>query len=306
MDFVISIIEQGLIYGLLALGVYITYKILDFPDLTVDGSFPLGAAVTASLIKSGMNPWLTLPAAFFSGAAAGICTGLIHVKCKVRDLLSGIIMMTALYTVNLMVAGTNNVPLFSQQTIFQNDFLEKVFPDVIPGYVLLGLIFLIAAVSKILLDFYLRTKSGYLLRAVGDNENLVTALAKDKGNVKILGLSISNGLVALAGCVFCQQQNVFDISSGTGSIVIGLASVIVGTSLFKVFSRLKPFRKKNIIQVTTFVFLGAILYKACTGIAIRYFVPQSMKMISALFLLGVLVLMLIFDNADKKKVKKNA
>ena len=168
MDFVISIIEQGLIYGILALGVYITYKILDFPDLTVDGSFPLGAAVTASLIKSGMNPWLTLPAAFFSGAAAGICTGLIHVKCKVRDLLSGIIMMTALYTVNLMVAGTNNVPLFSQQTIFQNDFLEKVFPDVIPGYVLLGLIFLIAAVSKILLDFYLRTKSGYLLRAVGE------------------------------------------------------------------------------------------------------------------------------------------
>ena len=125
MDFVISIIEQGLIYGILALGVYITYKILDFPDLTVDGSFPLGAAVTASLIKSGMNPWLTLPAAFFSGAAAGICTGLIHVKCKVRDLLSGIIMMTALYTVNLMVAGTNNVPLFSQQTIFQNDFLES-------------------------------------------------------------------------------------------------------------------------------------------------------------------------------------
>lgn len=306
MDFAISIIEQGLIYGLLALGVYITYKILDFPDLTVDGSFPLGAAVTASLIKSGMNPWLTLPAAFFAGAAAGVCTGLIHVKCKVRDLLSGIIMMTALYTVNLMVAGTNNVPLFSQQTIFQNDLLKKVFPDMIPGYVLLGLIFLIAAVSKILLDFYLRTKSGYLLRAVGDNENLVTALAKDKGNVKILGLSISNGLVALAGCVFCQQQNVFDISSGTGSIVIGLASVIVGTSLYKMFSGLKPFRKKSIIQVTTFVFLGAILYKACTGIAIRYFVPQSMKMISALFLLGVLVLMLIFDNADKKKVKKNA
>ena len=306
MDFAISIIKQGLIYGLLALGVYITYKILDFPDLTVDGSFPLGAAVTASLIKSGMNPWLTLPAAFFAGAAAGVCTGLIHVKCKVRDLLSGIIMMTALYTVNLMVAGTNNVPLFSQQTIFQNDLLKKVFPDMIPGYVLLGLIFLIAAVSKILLDFYLRTKSGYLLRAVGDNENLVTALAKDKGNVKILGLSISNGLVALAGCVFCQQQNVFDISSGTGSIVIGLASVIVGTSLYKMFSGLKPFRKKSIIQVTTFVFLGAILYKACTGIAIRYFVPQSMKMISALFLLGVLVLMLIFDNADKKKVKKNA
>ena len=175
-----------------------------------------------------------------------------------------------------------------------------------PSSVILGLIFVIAALSKILLDLYLKTKSGYLLRAVGDNENLVTALAKDKGNVKILGLSISNGLVALAGCIFCQQQNVFDISSGTGSIVIGLASVIVGTSLYRVFSRLKPFRKRNFIQVTTFVFLGAILYKACTGIAIRYFVPQSMKLISALFLLGVLVLMLVFDNAEKKKVKKHA
>ena len=183
MDFIISIIEQGLIYGILALGVYITYKILDFPDLTVDGSFPLGAAVTASLIKAGVNPWLTLPAAFLAGAAAGVCTGLIHVKGKVRDLLSGIIMMTALYTVNLMAAGTNNVPLFSQQTIFQNDFLESRFPDAVPSSVILGLIFVIAALSKILLDLYLKTKSGYLLRAVGDNENLVTALAKDKGNV---------------------------------------------------------------------------------------------------------------------------
>ena len=168
------------------------------------------------------------------------------------------------------------------------------------------LILLVAVVSKLLLDFYLKTRSGYLLRAVGDNEVLVTSLAKDKGNVKILGLAISNGLVALAGSVFCQQQGVFDISSGTGSMVIGLASVIVGTSLYRVFTKLKPFRKKSYIKVTTFVFLGAVLYKACTGLAIRYFMPQSMKMISALFLLAVLLLMLVFDNMDKKKVKKNA
>ena len=285
MDFAISIIEQGLIYGILALGVYITYKILDFPDLTVDGSFPLGAAVTAALLKSGVNPYLTLPVAFFAGAAAGLCTGLIHVKCKVRDLLSGIIMMTALYTVNLMVAGTNNVPLFSKETIFSGG---------ISKYSNLMIILLVVLISKFALDGYLKTKSGYLLRAVGDNENLVTSLAKNKGNVKILGLSIANGLVALSGCISCQQQGVFEISSGTGAIVVGLASVIVGTSFYKML------KKISFIKVTTFVFLGAILYKACTGIAILYFPPQAMKMISALFLLGVLVLILVVDKKEKR------
>ena len=126
MDFIMTIVEQGLIYGILTLGIYITYKILDFPDLTVDGSFPLGAAVTAALITRGVNPYLTIPIAFLVGVLAGICTGLIHVKCKVRDLLSGIIMMTALYTVNLKIAGTNNVPLFSQETMFKNGMLESL------------------------------------------------------------------------------------------------------------------------------------------------------------------------------------
>ena len=294
MDFAISIIEQGLIYGILALGVYITYKILDFPDLTVDGSFPLGAAVTAALLKSGVNPYLTLPVAFFAGAAAGLCTGLIHVKCKVRDLLSGIIMMTALYTVNLMVAGTNNVPLFSKETIFKNDFLSGIFSGSSSKYSTLIIILLVVFISKFALDEYLKTKSGYLLRAVGDNENLVTSLAKNKGNVKILGLSIANGLVALSGCISCQHQGVFEISSGTGAIVVGLASVIVGTSFYKML------KKVSFIKVTTFVFLGAILYKACTGIAILYFPPQAMKMISALFLLGVLVLILVVDKKEKR------
>ena len=294
MDFAISIIEQGLIYGILALGVYITYKILDFPDLTVDGSFPLGAAVTAALLKSGVNPYLTLPVAFFAGAAAGLCTGLIHVKFMVRDLLSGIIMMTALYTVNLMVAGTNNVPLFSKETIFKNEFLSGIFSGGISKYSNLMIILLVVLISKFALDGYLKTKSGYLLRAVGDNENLVTSLAKNKGNVKILGLSIANGLVALSGCISCQQQGVFEISSGTGAIVVGLASVIVGTSLYKML------KKISFIKVTTFVFLGAILYKACTGIAILYFPPHAMKMISALFLLGVLVLILVVDKKEKR------
>lgn len=286
-------IEQGLIYAILALGVYITYKILDFPDLTVDGSFPLGAALTAALLKGGVTPILTLPLAFFAGAAAGICTGLIHVKCKVQDLLSGIIMMTALYTVNLMIAGSNNVPLFSQETIFSNDFLNGFFEGRVPGVVILVIIFLIVLLCKVLLDLYMKTKSGYLLRAVGDNESIITALAKDRGNVKILGLAIANGLVALSGSIFCQEQNVFDISMGPGAIVFGLASVIIGTSLC---------RNIKFVKATSAVILGAIIYKACVAAALRWFPPQTLKLITAVLFLAILVLTM----ERKKKVKKNA
>ena len=286
MSFAVSILEQGLIYGILALGIYITYKILDFPDLTVDGSFPLGAAVTALMITKGANPYLTLP-------AAGICTGLIHVKCKVRDLLSGIIMMTALWTINLRVAGTANVPLFSQKTIFKNDTLDKLLPSGFSAYSTLLIILIIALIVKIILDLYLNTKSGYLLRAVGDNDKLVTAMAKDEGNVKILGLAIANGLCSLAGCIFCQEERVFEISSGTGAMVIGLASVIIGTSIFK---------KISFVKTTTAVLIGSIIYKACVAIALKNFEPQDMKLITAVLFLVILVLSM----ERKKKVKKNA
>lgn len=281
MDFIITILEQGLIYAILALGVYITYKILDFPDLTVDGSFPLGAAVTAALITRGMNSYLTLPVSFLAGVLAGICTGLIHVKCKVRDLLSGIIMMTALWTVNLYIAGTANVPLFSQDSIFKNDFLTGIVPESMKSYVTLIVVLILAVVCKIILDLYMNTKSGYLLRAVGDNETVVTALAKDQGNVKILGLAIANGLVSLAGCVFAQEERVFEISMGTGAIVIGLASVIIGTSIFK---------KISFVKTTTAVIIGSIIYKACVAVAIRNFEPQAMKLITAVLFLIILVI----------------
>ena len=293
MDFVISILEQGLIYGILALGVYITYKILDFPDLTVDGSFPLGGAITAHFLTGGMNPYLTLLLAFAAGAVAGICTGLIHVKCRVRDLLSCIIMMTALWTINLYVAGTANVPLFSQQTIFKNDTLSNIIPEGIQAYTTLIIVIVLIVISKILLDLYLETKSGYLLRAVGDNPTLVTSLAKDQGNVKIVGLAIANGLVSLAGSVFCQEERVFEISMGTGAIVIGLASVIIGTSLFK---------KLTLLKATSAVLIGSVVYKACVAIALRNFEPQAMKLITSVLFLVILVL----GMERRKKVKTDA
>lgn len=280
MDFIITIIEQGLIYGILSLGIYITYKILDFPDLTVDGSFPLGAAVTAFMLTRGVNPFLTLPAAFFAGAMAGVCTGLIHVKCKVRDLLSGVIVMTALWTVNLYIAGTSNVPLFSQNTIFRNEVMDAMFPEALATYKTLIIIAVITIICKVLLDLYLQTKSGYLLRAEGDNDCLVTSLAKDQGAVKIIGLSLSNGLVSLAGCIFAQEERVFEISMGTGALVIGLASVIIGTSLFK---------NLTVMKATTAVLIGSVIYKACVAVALRNFEPQAMKLITAVLFLVILV-----------------
>lgn len=288
---IIGVFEQGFIYAVMALGVYITYKILDFPDLSVDGTFPLGAAITAVMLSSGFHPFLALLAATAAGALAGVITGIIHVKCKVRDLLSGIIMMTALYTINLrIVGGSANIPLFQYQSIFNNDAVNHLFPEAFMPYKTVIIIFIVMIVAKILLDLYMKTKSGYLLRAVGDNPVIVTSLAKDSGFVKIVGLAISNGLVSLAGSVMCQQQRFFEISMGTGTIVIGLASVIIGTNVFK----------GSFLKATTAVVLGSVVYKACVAAAIEFGLAASdLKLITAVLFLVILVVSM----DRKKKVK---
>ncbi len=289
MAITLSILEQGLIYAVLALGVYITYKILDFPDLTVDSSFPLGAAVSAILITKGLNAYLCLIVSFLAGAAAGLTTGIIHVKFKVRDLLSGIITMTMLYSINLHIAGKANLPIFNSENIFSISPLK----DYLGGFNTLFIIFLVVLAAKLVLDWYLKTKSGYLLRAVGDNPTLVTSLSKDNGTVKIIGLVIANALVSLSGAVMCQQQRFFEISMGTGAIVIGLASVIIGINLFKTASFLKP---------TTAVILGSVVYKACVAIAISFGLSATdMKLITGALFLAVLIL----GNLGKGK-KSNA
>jgi len=282
MDMLISILEQGLIFAIMAMGVYITYKILDFPDLSVDGTYPLGAAVTVALISAGTNPLLAMLAAVGAGAVAGLATGLIHVKLKVRDLLSGIITMTALYSVNLHIAGRANVPIFTSTTIFNNNFANSMFSGALAPYKVLIIICIVAIASKLLLDWYLKTKSGFLLRAVGDNPVVVTSLANDKGSVKIIGLVIANALVALSGSVIAQQQRFFEIQMGTGTIVIGLASVIIGINLFRRFYRVKP---------TSSVIVGSMLYKACVALAITYGLSATdMKLVTAVLFLVILVL----------------
>ena len=311
---IFGIFEEGLVYAIMALGVYITYKILDFPDLSVDGTFPLGAALTAIGIADGLpfigtvDPALALLLSFGAGALAGCVTGLIHVKLKVRDLLSGIIVMTALYSINLRIAGRSNLPIFSKDTIFSNPFLTGTVPEALSPYVVTIILFVIVLACKLLLDAYLKTRSGYLLRAVGDNDVLVTSLAKDKGMVKIVGLAIANGFAALAGSVYCQQKGFFDISIGTGTIVIGLANVIIGTQLFKRF---------GFVKSTTAVIIGSIIYKACVSLAlllndihvnlgvIRFTISvtaSDLKLITAILFLIILVL----SSSRGKKVKSHA
>lgn len=291
MALLLSVLEQGMIYGILALGIYITYKILDFPDLTVDGSFPFGAAITVRLISSAGIPavW-TLPLSFLGGALVGMITGVIHVKLKVRDLLSGIIMMTGLYTINLWVAGSGYVPIFNKKTIFDNPLVNSVCPSFLIDLKTVIIIFLITMVAKYLLDWYMNTKSGFLLRAVGDNDSIVTSLGVDKGLVKIVGLSISNGLVSLSGCIYAQQQRSFEVSIGTGAMVIGLASVIIGTSLFQ---------KVTVLRVTSSVIIGSVLYKACVALAMFTGIDaNAIKLITAVLFLGILVI-----SRDRKKVR---
>ena len=293
MGVFIGILEEGLIYALLALGVLITYRVLDFPDLTVDSSFPLGAAVSAILTVNGTPPVLTLLAALLAGAAAGLVTGVIHVKFHVRDLLSGIITMTGLYSINLRIAGRANLPFFNKETIFDNA-LVRGLPSVLQPYSKALVVLVIVLIVKIVLDLFMNTKAGFLLRAVGDNPAVVATLARDGGMVKIEGLVIANAMVALSGAVMAQKNRVFEISMGTGAMVFGLAAVIIGVNIFK---------NRQRVNSSTAAIVGSIIYKACVALALSMgLVPQDLKLITAALFLIILVL----GGARRKKVKFRA
>lgn len=296
MTLVISVFEQGMIYAIMALGMYITYKILDFPDMTVDGSFPLGASLSAVLISQGMNPYLTLLLSFAAGLMAGTITGLIHVKLKVRDILASIIMMTALYSVNLRIAGKANLPIYNYDNIYNNSLTNHLLGGALSPYKNLIIIAIIVVIVKCVLDWYLKTKSGYLLKAVGDNETLVTSMGIDKGKIKILGLAIANGLVSLSGSMFAQQQRFFDASMGVGTAVIGLASVIIGTALYGQIS---------VFGFSISVILGSILYKGCVAAAIRIGLQSTdLKLVTAVLFLLILVLSSRIEKYQGRKRRK--
>lgn len=296
MDIVMNVLrvtlEEGLMYALLAIGVYITYSILDFPDLSVDGTMPMGAIVTAVLIIHGVNPWLCLVITFALGMACGAVTGLLHVKLNIRPLLCGIIVYTAMLSLNLVILfkGNNGITVasfFKKPTIF-NSGITEFFPE---KWKIVILSLILVVVCKIIMDFYLKTKSGLLLRATGDNERYVTMLAKDPGYTKILGLAIGNGFAALSGCVIAQQKGSADQQMGVGMVVLGLASVIIGLSVFK---------KVKFMKATTMVILGSILYKAFLSAALALNLPtEYLKLLMAV----LFTLALVFSEKFKGRKK---
>ena len=294
IDLLIGTLTQGLIYAQLAFGLYITYKLLDFPDLTVDGSFPLGAAITAVAMAGGCNPYLALLVAAATGALAGLITGWIHVRLKVRDLLAGIITMTALFSINLQIAGSNLPIERSTDTIFNAAPTMALFGSLTLMQRKLVVSLILAVIVKVLLDLYFKTRSGLLLRAAGDNSGVVTAIAKDVGRVKILGLVLANALVALSGSIVAQEQRAFSSTMGTGQMVFGLAAVIIGTTLFK---------RLSFVKGTTAAIVGSILYKACIQLAISLGLPANLlKLVTAALFLVILAL----GNLQKGKVKRHS
>ena len=241
-------IEIGLIFALVALGVYISFRLLRFPDLTVDGSFPLGGAVCAVLIAAGINPWLATLAATAAGAIAGTITGWLNVKLKIMDLLASILMMIALYSVNLRIMGGPNVPLINDPTIF-----NMLQPEGVDDYIFRPLLLLLIVIAaKLLLDWFFATERGLAIRATGSNARMARAQGVNTGGMVLLGMAISNALVGLAGAMFVQTQGGSDISLGIGTIGSGLAAVIVGESIL-------PSRK--IVWATLAVVIGAIVYR---------------------------------------------
>ena len=271
-------IEQSLIFAIMVLGVYISFRILNFPDMTVDGTFPLGAAISAKLLTLGVNPYLTLLVALVSGAAAGAITGLIHVKLKVKDLLAGILVMTALYSVNLRVMGKSNIPLFEEDNIFNTEYSMMIT------------IVVLILISKFLLDYLLKTKFGFALKALGDNENLIVSLGLNEEKYKIYGLMIANAFVAFSGAVLAQYQGFADVGMGTGIIVIGLASIIIGDTLFG---------KRRRLAGTTIVIIGSILYRGVIAVTLSMGMDASdLKLITSII---VIVILWIQKQKDKRR-----
>ncbi|KXU38137.1 ABC transporter permease [Ventosimonas gracilis] len=277
-------LEIGLIFSLVGLGVFISFRLLRFPDLTVDGSFPLGAAVCAILIAHEVDPWLATLAAIFAGAAAGLLTGWLNVRLKIMDLLASILVMIALYSINLRIMNGPNVPLINDPTLFSLLQIEGVADYLMRPLLLL----LIVILAKCLLDAFFATEAGLAIRATGSNARMARAQGVNTNGMILLGMAISNALVALAGALFAQTQGGSDITMGVGTIVVGLAAVIVGESIL-------PARR--MIWLTLAVILGAILYRLFVALALNSdFIglkAQDLNLVTAVLVTVALVIPLL-------------
>lgn len=302
--------ESGIIYAIMAIGVYLSFRILDFPDLTVDGSFVTGAAVSAILITNGVNPFIATLLALVAGFIAGSITGLLHTVGKINALLSGILMMIALYSINLRIMGKSNVSLLNIDTAFTSvtdvfaslgldTFFNSVLATIGLGdsqpktWGILLFMLIVTFLIKFLIDMFLRTEIGLAVRATGDNKKMISSFSANTNLMTILGLGLSNALVAFSGSLIAQQGGFADVGMGIGMIVIGLASVIIGEALFGV---------KTIARATLAVIGGAIIYRIVVSLALRveFLQPGDMKLITAIIVIIALILPKILEGTREK------
>lgn len=313
-------VEQGIIYAIMALGVYLSFRVLDFPDLTVDGSFVTGSSVAATMIVLGYNPFLATIAAVGAGFIAGCITGILHTKGKINPLLSGILMMIALYSINLRIMGMSsetsvgrpNIPLLNSETIMTkftqfwqqlgidqwlNQLLSNTGLQYLPktwGIVVLMII--VTFIIKWILDRFLQTEVGLALRATGDNQRMIRSFSANTDSLIILGLGISNAFVALSGALIAQYGKFSDVNLGIGMIIIGLASVIIGEAIFGT---------KTVFRTTLAVIIGAIIYRVILGLALRIKILDTgdMKLITAIIVTLALVIPKILERQREKRRK---
>ncbi len=282
---VTTALEQGLLYCFMVLGVFITFRVLDFPDLTVDGSLPLGAAVTAAMIAAGQSPVVATVAGVGAGLSAGVLVGLLHILLKTGDasnygpkLLAGILMMTALYTVNLRVMGKANTPLLGVETLF--DKLGAAISYVMTSWTLIAALIVLALVVKYLLDWFFHTEFGLCMRATGDNEQMIRSMGTNTDLTRVIGLALANALVALSGSLVAQQQGFADVGMGIGTIVAGLASVIIGEAIFGM---------RSISWVLFSVIGGSIVYRLLIAVALQIGIaPTDLKLLTAILVVVAL------------------
>jgi len=307
MTLLLSAWTIGAILGLLGLGVYVSYRIFRFPDITTDGSVTLGAAVAATLIVRNVNPALATLAAVGAGMLAGTATGLLHTRFRINQLLSGILVMTALYSVNLHVMGKSNIPLLSAHTLTSSaeqvgvrllgrDTVNLVGWEV-PARDLASLVFSLVAVALVglMLYLFLRTDLGAAMRATGDNDRMIRALGVDVGNMTVLGLAVANGLVALSGALLAQYQGFADVQMGIGMVVWGLASVIIGQALTG---------SESLGLAIAGTAIGSVLFRLMIAIALRWGLdPNDLKLVTAMFVFVALVAPGLARRLRLKKVK---
>jgi len=294
VSLLIHAVEQGLAYGIAALGVFLTYRILKFPDLTVDGSFVTGGAVASLLlVQTGIDPFTVLLVAFVAGCCAGLITGLLNTKLGITNLLAGVLTMIMLYSINLRIMGRPNLSLLRATTTSR---IVSAAWSPLGNLAILAFIGLLTLAIKLGLDYFLRTELGFALRATGDSEQMITAQGVNVQTMKLLGLALSNGLVALSGALIAQYNGFADVGMGIGTIVTGLAAVIVGSTLI---------RSSRVELMTLSVLLGAIIYRVAVSLALRYgyvvgFQASDLKLITSLLVIVALVVPYVRERRLRK------